>query len=74
MFNRDKATTVFYISSIIVGIIDAIAIIAFVILFTLIAVGIVLSTKLFIILAIILGVLNVLEIIFVPIYLKCRKD
>ena len=74
MFRKDKMTNTFYLSSIIIGVIDVIAIIAFIILSVLIYLGIILSTKLFIVLAIILFILNLSEVVLIPLYLKFRKD
>ena len=74
MFRKDKMTNTFYLSSIIIGVIDVIAIIAFIILSVLIYLGIILSTKLFIVLAIILFILNLSEVVLITLYLKFRKD
>ena len=74
MFNKDRMTIAFYLSAIIVGIIDVISIIAFITFMVLISVGVLLSSKTFIILAIVLAAINILELLMVPFYLNFRKD
>ena len=74
MFNKDRATSAFYLTSIIIGIIDVLAIIMFATLFTLVYLGVILASKLLMVLAIIVAIINVIAIILIPIYLKFRKD
>ena len=74
MFSKDRMTIAFYLSAIIVGIIDVISIIAFITFMVLFSVGVLLSSKTFIILAIVLAAINILELLMIPFYLNFRKD
>ena len=74
MFSKDRMTIAFYLSAIIVGIIDVISIIAFITFMVLISIGVLLSSKTFIILAVILAAINILELLMIPFYLNFRKD
>lgn len=73
MMKEDKASISMMLSAAIVGVIDVIAFIAFLILGILIGVGSLLQSQGIIIAAIVIAAINVVEIILVPVFLMLRK-
>lgn len=73
MMKEDKASVSMMLSAAIVGVIDVIAFIAFLILGILIGVGSLLQSQGIIIAAIVIAAINVVEIILVPVFLMLRK-
>ena len=73
MMKEDKASVSMMLSAAIVGVIDVIAFIAFLILGILIGVGSLLQSQGIIITAIVIAAINVVEIILVPVFLMLRK-
>ncbi len=71
---EDVAKIIFYLSTIVLGILDVIFIIFSAIFLCLVLTGVILGTKVFIILLFILAGLNASFLIYIPIYLKIRKD
>ena len=71
---EDLAKMILYLSAFILGILDVIFIIFSAIFLCLILTGVILGTKVFIILLFVMIGLNVLFLIYIPIYLKIRKD
>jgi hypothetical protein len=70
---EDRASISMMLSAAIVGVIDVIAFIAFLILGILIGVGSLLQSQGIIIAAIVIAAINVVEIILVPVFLMLRK-
>ena len=73
MMKEDKASISMMLSAAIVGVIDVVAFIAFLILGILIGVGSLLQSQGIIIAAIVIAAINVVEIILVPVFLMLRK-
>ena len=73
MMKEDKASISMMLSAAIVGVIDVIAFIAFLILGILIGVGSLLQSQGIIRAAIVIAAINVVEIILVPVFLMLRK-
>lgn len=71
---EDVAKIIFYLSTIVLGILDVIFIIFSAIFLCLVLTGVILGTKVFIILLFILAGLNASFLIYISIYLKIRKD
>ncbi len=71
---EDLAKMILYLSALILGILDVIFVIFSAIFLCLILTGVILGTKVFIILLFVMIGLNVLFLIYIPIYLKIRKD
>jgi hypothetical protein len=71
---EDLAKMILYLSAFILGILDVIFVIFSAIFLCLILTGVILGTKVFIILLFVMIGLNVLFLIYIPIYLKIRKD
>ena len=68
-----RADLIFYITVIALGVINALALIAFVVLISLIYTGVILASTKIIIAAIVVAAINFVSICLIPLYIRVRK-
>ena len=72
--SQDILKKILFISLIVVGIIDALYLIFSIVFFALVMAHVIVVGEIFIYISIAIIVLNIIECIFLPIYIKFRKD